>query len=150
MRTLLHSLCFAALLALAGTALADSHPAIAPNGVPWEEIEVPELPFDDNPDPDACGIPQRFDDEAWLDGWWEGERIQPTVFFYDSHLRSEVTGMLPSGTRVRVILFQDNPVLNYYMVEGTAADGSTQRGWVPAPFLVFEPPSERTESTDAP
>ena len=150
MRTLLHSLLLALAIALVGPALADSHSPTAPDGTPFDQIEVPDLPFPDNPDPEACGIPQRFgsDDAAWLDGRWQGELIQPTVLFYDSHLRREVTGMLPTGSQVRVVLFQDNPVLNYYMVEGTAADGTAQRGWVPAPFVVFEAPPASPETTN--
>ena len=145
MRTLLHILWLALAMTLGGAAVADGHGAAGTHEAgtletPSEQIEVPDLPFPDNPDPEACGIPQRFgsDDAAWLDGRWQGELIQPTVFFYDSHLRREVRGMLPTGSEVRVVLFQDNPVLNYYLVEGTAADGTTQRGWVPAPFVVFE------------
>lgn len=103
---------------------------------------IPHLPFADNPDPEACGIPQRVgsDDTAWLHGEYEGELIEPVVHLYDSHLRREVTGRAPSGTQVHVVLFQDNPVLNYYMVEATLQDGSMQKGWVPAPFLSFDQP----------
>ena len=104
--------------------------------------EIPDLPFEDNPDPEACGIPQRVgsDDTAWLHGEYQGELIEPVVHLYDSHLRNEITGRAPSGTQVEVILFQDNPVLDYYMVEATLDDGSMQKGWVPAPFLSFERP----------
>ena len=144
MRALITAMSLVLGLSLAGAVLADSDGATAPDGTPVDEIAVPALPFDDNPDPEACGIPQRWgsDDAAWLDGRWQGELIQPTVLLYDSHLRSEVTGALPTGVQVTVVLFQDNPVLNYYMVEGRADDGTTHRGWVPAPFLVFEPPPD--------
>jgi hypothetical protein len=101
--------------------------------------DVPELPFDDNPDPNACGIPMRWGDDspAWLTGVWEGELIQPDVLLYDSHLRQSVAGQAPNGAEVRVVLFQQNPTLDYYLVE--AVDDPTQEGWVPAPFLTFDP-----------
>jgi hypothetical protein len=68
--------------------------------------DVPELPFPDNPDPTQCGIPVRWgkDDPAWLTGYYEGEMVQPAVFFYDSHLRYSVVGTAPSGTEVRIVL----------------------------------------------
>jgi hypothetical protein len=105
------------------------------------EDDVPELPFDDNPDPDQCGIPVRWglEDPAWLNGYYDGELIQPQVALYDSHLRLEVTGSAPTGTPVRVILYQENPVLDYYMVVTIDMD-EKQEGWIPAPFLSFEPP----------
>jgi hypothetical protein len=101
--------------------------------------DVPELPFADNPDPDACGIPRPWgvDDPAWLTGFWDGELIEPEVLLYDSHLRSSITGRGPHGSEVRIVLFQENPTLDYYFVE--VADDPTQDGWVPAPFLSFEP-----------
>lgn len=99
---------------------------------------VPDLPFPDNPDPDACGIPQPAGGEsAWLNGRYEGKLVQPVVFLYDSHIRREVTGQAPTGTKVKVILFQDNPTLNFYFVRTEGED--PQEGWVPAPFLHFEP-----------
>lgn len=103
---------------------------------------VPELPFPNNPDPDACGIPRAWgpNDAAWLDGAYEGELVEPVVHLYDSHLRSAVTGALPTGTSVRVILYQNNPVLDFYLVRGEDPDGTTHEGWVPAPFLAFEEP----------
>jgi hypothetical protein len=103
--------------------------------------DVPELPFPDNPDPTQCGIPVRWgkDDPAWLTGYYEGEMVQPAVFFYDSHLRYSVVGSAPSGTEVRIVLYQSNPTLDYYQVETIDLD-PPQTGWVPAPFLTFEPP----------
>jgi hypothetical protein len=102
------------------------------------ERSVPDLPFPDNPDPDACGIPQlRGGEPAWLNGHYEGKLVQPVVFLYDSHVRREVTGRAPTGTKVKVILFQDNPTLNFYFVRTEGED--PQEGWVPAPFLRFEP-----------
>ena len=102
--------------------------------------DVPALPFPDNPDPDACGIPREWgqDDPAWLSGHYDGELVQPTVFLYDSHLRKSVVGKAPTGTKVEVVLFQSNPVLNYYMVR-TIDEENPEEGWVPAPFLSFEP-----------
>ena len=102
--------------------------------------EVPELPFSDNPDPTLCGIPTPWgsDEPAWLTGYYEVQLIQPTVYLYDSHLRNEVTGAAPDGAEVRILLYQSNPELDYYLVE--TVDGSNQQGWVPAPFLSFEQP----------
>ena len=101
--------------------------------------DVPELPFADNPDPDACGIPRPWGDDgqAWLTGTWEGELIEPEVLLYDSHLRRSITGRAPHGSEVRIVLFQENPTLDYYFVE--VVDDPTQDGWVPAPFLSLDP-----------
>ena len=100
---------------------------------------VPELPFDDNPDPDQCGIPQPLGDavRGTVDGSWQGEALFPDVHLYDSHLRSRVTGTIPTGTRVKVEMFQNNPVLNYWYVRWDGPDGTVQ-GWIPAPFLTVE------------
>ncbi len=104
--------------------------------------EVPDLPFEDNPDPNQCGIPVQWgsDGQAWLSGLYGGELIQPTVFLYDSHLRQSVTGSAAHGSEVQVVLFQENPVLDYYFVR---VDGR-QEGWVPAPFLSFDPVTGQT------
>lgn len=102
--------------------------------------DVPELPFDDNPDPSQCGIPVQWgdvDNAAWLSGLWDGQLIQPEVFLYDSHLRQSVIGSARHGTQVEIVLYQENPVLDYYMVR--IREGSSQRGWIPEPFLSFEP-----------
>lgn len=116
----------------------ETTPAPADNGIP-----VPPLPFEDNPDPLACGIPINWtgNSQGWLTGYYEGELVEPDVYLYDSHLRKQVTGIAPSGTEVRVLLYQQNPSLNYYMVQFPGADGHTIEGWVPAPFLSFDPPS---------
>lgn len=134
-----------------GTAAASDHQAAGSASDETQsaasvDVEVPALPFADNPDPEACGIPQRWgeDEAAWLTGFYEGELIQPVVFLYDSHLRREVVGQAPSGSEVRVILFQDNPVLNYFMVEVTHDDGTVEQGWVPAAFLTFEDAQTQT------
>ena len=102
------------------------------------EFQVPDLPFADNPDPDACGIPERWGSDALaqLTGYYQRELVQPVVFLYDSHLRRAVTGQAKSGTKVRVLLFQDNPKLNFYFVK---TGDNPQEGWVPAPFLRLEP-----------
>ena len=45
------------------------------------DADVPELPFEDNPDPTLCGIPEPWGEagRAWLTGVYEGELIQPEV-----------------------------------------------------------------------
>ena len=139
-------LMLALALLLAGCA-AKAAPTAAPtvahdNGLQIErDPDVPELPFLDNPDPTQCGIPIQWgkDDPAWLSGYYEGELVQPTVYLYDSHLRQGVTGAAPSGTPVRIVLYQQNPVLDFYMVETVEID-PPQSGWAPGPFLAFEPP----------
>jgi hypothetical protein len=102
--------------------------------------DVPDLPFDDNPDPAQCGIPVQWgksDATAWLTGMWDGMLVQSDVLLYDSHLRTSIVGSAPDGTEVEIILFQENPVLDYYFVR---VPGPTpQEGWVPAPFVSFEP-----------
>jgi len=103
--------------------------------------DVPPLPFPDNPDPALCGIPQPWnsDTPAYLNGIYEGELLQPIVFLYDSHLRRKIVAEAPHGTEVKIILSQSNPELNYFMVKIVGAD-SPNEGWVPAPFVSFEPP----------
>jgi hypothetical protein len=100
--------------------------------------DVPDLPFPDNPDPSLCGIPIQWgiDDPAWLNGYYEGELIQPNL--YDSHLRYSITGAVQSGTEVQILLYQQNPELDYYLVR-TIDQNESQEGWVPAPFLSFVP-----------
>lgn len=102
--------------------------------------DVPALPFDDNPDPEQCGIPVQWgsaDDAGWLTGVWEGELIQPEVLVYNSHLRVSVTGSAPHGTQVEIVMYQQNPVLDYYYVR--IPGDPVQEGWVPRPFISFEP-----------
>ena len=102
--------------------------------------DVPQLPFPDNPDPNACGIPAPMGDYAgWVNGMYQGQVVEPTVLLYDSHERQHITGALPSGTEVRVQLHQSNPVLDFYYVVADTPAGR-QTGWVPAPFLQFYPP----------
>jgi hypothetical protein len=110
----------------------------ADNILALRDSDVPDLPFDDNPDPNQCGIPVRWglDDPAWLTGIWEGELIQPEVLLYDSHSRLSITGRLEHGSEVVIVLFQENPVLDYYLVRSAQGD---VEGWIPSPFLAFEP-----------
>jgi hypothetical protein len=104
------------------------------------DVDVPELPFADNPDPNACGIPTPFgNDTAWVSGIYQGQVVEPTVFLYDSHERLHITGAVPSGAQVQVELYQSNPVLDFYYVDAETPSGP-QKGWVPAPFLHFDPP----------
>jgi len=124
---------------------AEEDPSTTGAGQPAGELvssrdpHVPDLPFDDNPDPNRCGIPVQWgeDDRAWLNGEFEGELIQPTVLLYDSHLRQSVVASAPHGAEVQVVLFQENPVLDYYFVK--IPGWQPQEGWVPAPLLSFKP-----------
>ena len=110
--------------------------------------DVPELPFADNPDPDQCGIPVAWGqaNQAWLNGYYQGELIEPVVHLYDSHLRLEVQAQAPHGTEVEVILYQSNPVLDYYLVKIKGQQGPGSEGWVPAPLLSFDPLSSQQGS----
>lgn len=106
-------------------------------------MPVPTLPFDDNPDPAACGIPQPWtssQNRAWLTGQYRGQLVQPIVYLYDSHLRKQVTASAPSGTEVEIILFQRNPKLNYYYVRLPDTAAGEREAWIPAPFLTFDNP----------
>ncbi len=102
--------------------------------------DVPPLPFEDNPDPLQCGIPVTWtaDAQAWLNGVYEGELVRPVVFLYDSHLRLNIKAQAPHGSEVAVLLYQQNPITDYYLVKIVGADPPNE-GWVPAPFLSFEP-----------
>ena len=101
---------------------------------------IPPLPFPDNPDPSKCGIPTSWggDDQAWLTGIYEGDMVQPVVLLYDSHLRLRIAAQAPHGSEVEVILYQQNPVTDYYLVKVVGAEPPNE-GWVPAPFLSFNP-----------
>lgn len=108
-----------------------------------EQLPVPNLPFPDNADPAECGIPQSWgsnNNRAWLNGYWEGELLQPTVYLYDSHARNIITAAAPHNTEVEVVLFQSNPTLNFYLVKIPGLPGGFNQGWVPAPFLSFDEP----------
>lgn len=106
---------------------------------------VPTLPFADNPDPSQCGIPQQWtgDETAWLNGIYEGALLQPLVYLYDSHLRREIVAAAPHGAAVQILLLQSNPALDYYMVKVVGANPPNE-GWLPAPFLSFEPLTDET------
>lgn len=133
-------------IALGVVFFGDDEPAVSPDAVETHleydverDPDVPDLPFDDNPDPSQCGIPVQWGDEgrAFLSGRWEGELIQPEVLLYDSHLRTSVTASAPHGAEVQIVLFQENPVLDYYFVRISGDSGG--EGWVPEPFLSFDP-----------
>jgi hypothetical protein len=105
------------------------------------DADVPSLPFPDNADPNACGIPTQFGGyAAWVNGVYQGQMVEPSVLLYDSHERLHITGAIPSGTEVEVQLYQSNPVLDFYFVQAETP-GGLQKGWVPAPFLQFTPPT---------
>src|SRR5438128_2986240 len=81
----------------------------APTTSVERDPDVPQLPFPDNPDPNACGIPTTFGDStAWVNGVYQGQVVEPTVSLYDSHERIHVIGAVPSGTEVQVELYQAN------------------------------------------
>jgi hypothetical protein len=105
--------------------------------------DVPELPFSDNADPTLCGIPQQWNQTApaYLSGYYEGNLIQPEVFLYDSHLRRKVVGSALNGTEIQIILSQSNPTLDYYFIKVVGAEQPVE-GWVPAPFVTFDPPAD--------
>ena len=75
-----------------------------------------------------------------MSGYYEGELVQTVVYLYDSHLRYEITGAAPTGTPVKILFYQENPQLDYYLVETIELE-EKQSGWVPAPFLSFDPVS---------
>jgi hypothetical protein len=102
---------------------------------------IPPLPFGDNPDPTACGIPQQWrgtDNVAYLTGIYEDELVQDPVLLYDSHNRTKIMARAAHGTQVEVVMFQSNPVLDYYYVRIPDAPSGENLGWIPAPFLSFE------------
>jgi len=119
---------------------AETSIAEAPTTRVERDPDVPQLPFPDNPDPNACGIPTSFGgSRAWVSGVFQSQIVEPTVLLYDSHERKHITGAVPSGTQVQVELYQNNPVLDFYFVHAETPTGP-QKGWVPAPFLQFNPP----------
>lgn len=107
-----------------------------------DTLVIPALPFDDNPDPTLCGIPTPYgtrNNTAWLSGVYDGELIQSVVYLYRDHLRDEIVALGPHGTEVEVVLYQSNPQLDYFMVRIPSAPEGQREGWVPAPFLSFDP-----------
>jgi len=125
-----------AIGALSMSAAADADDALVLPG-PDAPIAIPTFVFEDNPDPDQCGIPQPMGSgyTGTLHGSVDGEVVEPMVYLYDSHLRAEVRGQVRAGSVVEVVMVQLNPVLDYYFVRFRAADGRSVEGWVPAPFL---------------
>ncbi|MFN2322754.1 MAG: hypothetical protein ABR510_07335 [Trueperaceae bacterium] len=115
-------LCTLAIAAWLGTAAAHG--------------EVPALPFATNPDPDLCGIPVPMGEgfQGVLHATFEGVVQEEVVHLVDSHLRAQVTGHVPAGTVVDVVMFQENPELDFYFVRWHGPDGP-QEGWVPSPYL---------------
>jgi hypothetical protein len=102
--------------------------------------DVPDLPFPDNPDPSLCGIPTQWgsDNQAWLTGVYKGKLIQQEVLLYDSHNRLNITARASHGAEVQILLYQQNPVTDYYLVRIVGAEKPNE-GWIPEPFLSFEP-----------
>ena len=102
---------------------------------------VPPLPFAENPDPTQCGIPTPWGNgaPAWITGFYQGQLFQPPVFLYDSHGRREVMGQMPHSGRVRIVLTQANPALNYYFVRSLDLQPA-QEGWIPAPCVALAGP----------
>lgn len=125
----------------AGSHLADAGAAGSDAALDPGAIPVPPLPFADNPDPEACGIPQPVgsDNAAYAHGWYGGERVQDPVLLYDSHLRRAVVAVVPDGHPITLLLSQVNPELNYFLVRAEV-DGEAVQGWLPAPFVRREPP----------
>ena len=104
--------------------------------------EIPDLPFPENPDPSLCGIPTMWgnaNNQAWLTGYYDGKLVQPTVYLYNSHARTEIVTQAAHGTEVEIIMFQANPVLDYYYVKIVNGEPGQDEGWIPEPFLSFEP-----------
>jgi hypothetical protein len=101
---------------------------------------IPDLPFPHEQDPLECGIPQPWgdDNQAWLYGVWEDELIRPEVFLYESHARKEILGQAEHGSEVEVLMYQANPVLDFYLVRVVEGGSGERQGWVPEPFLTFD------------
>ena len=124
-----------ALTLVAPASMAQAETLVLPAA--GSPIALPPFAFDDNPDPDQCGIPQPLGSGfmGTLHGEVDGALVEPMVYLYDSHLRSRVMGMVAAGSEVEVVLAQSNPVLDFFMVRYRADDGRSVEGWVPAPFL---------------
>ena len=134
---------------LLATACVPAAPAVAPAITPTSNPalvrapDVPALPFPDNPDPTQCGIPTQWgesNNRAWLTGVYDGALVEPEVLLYNSHARLSITARAPHGAPVEIVLYQANPVLDYYLVNVLDAAGDkVGEGWVPGPFVSFEP-----------
>ena len=126
---------------------SESEPLLSHSDAQPIEVErspdVPKLPFEDNADPSLCGIPQQWnsDEPAYLSGIYQGELIQPVVYLYDSHLRRNIVGQASHGSEIKIMLSQSNPTLDYFLVKVVNAETAIE-GWVPAPFVSFDPPPE--------
>jgi hypothetical protein len=109
-------------------------------GIALAHDVVPTLPFPTNPDPDLCGIPVPMGEgfEGLLHASYDGVVQEEVVHLVDSHLRAAVTGHVPAGSVVEVVMFQDNPELDFYFVRWHGPDGVAS-GWVPAPYLEVLP-----------
>ncbi len=130
------------ILLLAGPTLASAtgSPEPANDASPDAPLPPPPpLPFDDNPDPDQCGIPTPLGDGVTgsVSGRYDGRLVFERVHLYDSHLRAKVTGLVPDGARVEVVMMQINPTLDFFLVRWEGPDGRVQ-GWIPAPFLDLD------------
>jgi hypothetical protein len=130
------------LVSHAETSQPELEPTYAAQIAEMRNPAVPELPFPDNPDPTQCGIPTRWGDnsQAWLTGFYEGELIQEDVLLYDSHLRLDISARVPHGSEVEILLYQQNPVTDYYLVKVIGAEEPNE-GWIPGPFLSFTTPN---------
>lgn len=134
-------------LAACSIPIQSSDESVEETAVAWiqanRDPDVPPLPFPDNPDPDQCGIPTAWGNNgtAWLTGIYEGDLVQPNVLLYDSHSRLSIAAEAPHGTQVQILLYQQNPVLDYYLVKIEGAPKPNE-GWVPGPFLSFESVTE--------
>lgn len=143
LRRIAAPLAAAALLALGAMharAEADDR-AVLVLPAPDAPIAVPAFAFDDNPDPDQCGIPQPMGSgySGTLHGTVDGALVEPRVYLYDSHLRSAVRGTLRAGSVVEVVMYQSNPVLDFFFVRFRGDDGRSVEGWVPAPLIDVHP-----------
>ena len=140
--TLAPTMLLVLLLAVPTTAAASGPAGTVTEASPHAQAPLPPpppLPFDDNPDPDQCGIPTPLGDGVTgsVSGRYDGRLVFERVHLYDSHLRAKVTGLVPDGARVEVVMMQINPTLDFFLVRWEGPDGRVQ-GWIPAPFLDLD------------
>jgi len=50
-----------------------------------------------------------------------------------------VEPQVPHGTEVEILLYQENPVTDYYLVKIVGGDDPGGEGWIPEPLLSIEP-----------